>query len=682
MSESYQVGEFLYDSQRGMLTCGGEDRRVEPQVNSLLKLLVEHAGVTLARDTINAHIWSDRVVGDDALRAAIRKLREALGDSARSPRYIRTDPLKGYTLIAAVSKPEAFSPESTLLRRYRWPIAITGIGALAAALTFAVFPFGLHTDSPTKVELLTRMSGSEVSPDYSPAGNRLVFSHRSNKDDYLQLYVKDLQTRQVQRLTWEPADYASALWSPDGKEIVYSRSFGHELQHFLATFDPDQGIVDAQPLPVIDNNRRYLLAWSQDGKSIYFKDSSQPGMPSGISKLELESGKLSTVTAPSVRGRGDFFARESSNGRMLALLREVERGKQELLIMDIGTGSLLHTRILLQPADRLAWSEDDSSLLLSSFSGELQEFNLKSDQLTRRAVLDGGINDIFFSCGHQCLFMRQHNGNFLDLQEQPNPFTHRPLMASQNLDLPGAEDFPLFSRDEPGLYFVARDHTGTSVRYMEGFEEPRVLFQLAAGAELGSIQADTTGEHLAGLLDGRVFLFNLALGELVYLTSGADLAGFPHWSRDGSHLLFSKMERGKPTIYRYAMASGASGAIEAVEQGYIASVEIDPAHSIRVDEGNNAWLFTGNDAPELLATLASSSPNRWQVRGDWLYFTEHEGNLAVMQRVNFMTGVRERRELARNRFRLNFDLNASGDRALFVKSLLAESNLVKVTLNQ
>ncbi|WOX03892.1 winged helix-turn-helix domain-containing protein [Microbulbifer pacificus] len=659
-----------------MLTSEGEDRRVEPQVNALLKLLVEHAGTTLSRDTINAHIWSDRVVGDDALRATIRKLRDALGDSAKAPRYIRTDPLKGYTLIASVSTKRAATQESTLLQRYRWPFAFAGLAVLAGVVTLAAFTFAAHTDSPPKIELLTRMSGSEVSPDYSPAGNRLVFSHRANKDDYLQLYVKDLQTRQVQRLTWEPVDYASALWSPDGKQIVYSRSSGEELQHFLAAFDPDQGIVHEQPLLVDADNKRYLLAWSRDGKCIYFKDNADPALPFGISKLDLDSGKLITVTAPSVRGRGDFFARESASGKMLALLREVERGKQELLIMDIGTGSLLHTRILLQPADRFAWADDDASLVLSNFSGEMQEFDLQSNQLTIRTALDGGINDIFFHCGDQCLFMRQHNGNFLDLQEQPNPFEHRPLMASRILDLPGAEDFPVFHRDEAGIYFVARDNTGTSVRYMDKLGEARVLFNLPAGAELGSLQLDAKGEHLAGLLEGRVFLFNLARGEFVYLTSGADLAGFPHWSRDGSGLMFSKTERGNPTIYRYSLASDT---LEPVVQDYIAIVEIDPENCIQVDARNNAWLVTRNKHPELLATITSTSPNRWQVRGDWLYFTVHEGNLAVMQRVNFKTGSRERRELARNRFRLNFDLNAHGDRALFVKSLLAESNLVKVT---
>ena len=679
MSQSCRVGEFLYDSQRGVLSYGGEDRRVEPQVNALLQLLVEHAGATLSRDAINAHIWSERVVGDDALRATIRKLRDALGDSARAPRYIRTDPLKGYTLIAPVARPQAFSLGAKLLRRYRWQIAIAGVCTVAALVTFAVFPVGPHEDTPVKVELLTRMSGSEVSPDYSPAGNRLVFSHRSNKDDYLQLYVKDLQSRQVQRLTWEPADYASALWSPDGQGIVYSRSSAGELQHFLAAFDPERGIVQERPLPASDNNNRiYLLAWSRDGKSIYFKDNSQPGAPFGISKLDLDSGKLTTLTAPSVSGRGDFFARESWSGKMLALLREVERGKQELLILDIGTGSLLHTRILLKPADRFAWADDDASLILSNFSGEIQEFDLESDRLAERAVLDGGMNDIFFHCGQQCLFMRQHNGNFLDLQEQPNPFEHRPLMASQNLDLPGAEDFPIFKRDGQGIYFVARDSSGTSVRYKEKLGGQEVLFKLAAGTELGSIQVDPTGEHLAGLLGGRVFLFNLASREVVYLTSGADIAGFPLWSPDGSSLMFAKTERGNPTIYRYSLASGA---VEPLLQDYIAHAEIDSEHSIRVDARNKAWLFTRNDKPELLATLASTSPNRWQVRGDWLYFTEHEGNLAVMHRVNFKTGTRERRELAKNRFRLNFDLNATGDRALFVKSLLAESNLVKVTWN-
>ena len=61
-------------------------------------------------------------------------------------------------------------------------------------------------------------------------------------------------------------------------------------------------------------------------------------------------------------------------------------------------------------------------------------------------------------------------------------------------------------------------------------------------------------------------------------------------------------------------------------------------------------------------------------------FTHRSGAYAHMTRIDIDTGEKESRTLAKNRFRLNFDIHPSGDRILVVKSLLAENNLVKVSL--
>ena len=677
MSERHQVGDFSYHSGRGVLSREGEERRLEPQVNVLLKLLVEHAGETVSREVINARIWPDRVVGDDALRAMIRKLRDALGDSARNPRYIRTEPLKGYALIAPVTVPAAATTGRPTAATRRRMAVLAGLVIVAIAAV-ASWRFAVPAEDPgIRIELLTRMTGSEVSPDYSPAGNRLIFSHRANKDDFLQLYVKDLDSQRVQRLTWEPADYANAHWSPDGKEIIYSRSKDGQLQHFVAGFDSDRGIVSERPLLADDRARHFLLAWSNSERAVYLKDDAPMGIPAGISKLDLDSSKLTTITAPSVRGFGDFFAGESPSGKMLAVLREVERGKQELLILDKPTGSLLHTRILPRPANRFAWSEDESSLTLSSFSGDIQAFDLAADQFSARTIPAKGINDIFYQCGRHCLFMRQHNGNFLDLQEQPNPFLNRPLMASQNLDLSGAEDFPVFGQDDQGLFYVEKNNAGSSIKYRDVHGKATTIIELPAEASVEALQVNLQGTHLAGMLAGRVFLLEVRQPELVFLSGGADLAGFPYWSAGGHSVIYAKTEKGKPTLYRYGVQSGIT---DTLLRDFVAAVDIDGERSIRIDAQHIAWLFRGDHAAEQLAELPSVSPNRWQALNGWLYFTAHEGNLAVIHRVNLETGDRERKVLAKNRFRLNFDLSDDGQRAFFVKSLLAESNLVKVAL--
>ncbi len=127
----------------------------------------------------------------------IRKLREALSHSARSPHHIRTAPMKGYALITEVTPVSPANPQSKPLRRQHWfPISVglLAVGLLAAIV--GLFPSLSSQDEPIgQIELLTRMRGSEVSPDYNPAENRLIFSHRGNKDDFLQFYVKDLNTQ-------------------------------------------------------------------------------------------------------------------------------------------------------------------------------------------------------------------------------------------------------------------------------------------------------------------------------------------------------------------------------------------------------------------------------------------------------------------------------------------------------
>ena len=696
MSERHQIGDFLYDRTRGSLArmhngkrLGGEqeehgkgrgERKLEPQVNALLALLLEHAGDTVSREVINSRIWPDRVVSDDALRAMIRKLRDALGDNARDPHYIRTEPLKGYSLIAPVRYPTTISLEAPNRFFSKPGLVIAGISISVVAA--AAFSFWLGSsnadDQNTQIELLTHMSGSEVSPDYTPALNRLVFSHRANKDDFLQLYVKDLTTQQVQRLTWDSADYANAHWSGDGNKLVYSRSEGAQLHHFTANFDPEKGIVEPRQLLSLDSTRRYPVAWATRENAIYFKDSPHPGMPSGLSRLDIETGALTSVTAPNVRGQGDFFARESHSGNLLAILREVEPGKQELLVLDKATGSLLHTRILPTTANRLAWSANDATLSLSSFAGDVQSFDLGSNQFFSHELNHDGVNDVFYVCGTDCLYMRQHNGNFLDLEEQPNPFEQRPLMASHNLDLAGAQDMPLFSLDGRSLYYVEKLGGQTAIKHKVHGSTATTLYSMAGEISIEAMQLSPSGKHLSGLLDGRIFLLDLQRREIQFLTSGADIAVLPQWNAEGQFLEFAKLEKGTPVIYRYSLETGVS---KPMLQGYITEKLLADETRLRVDSQLNVWRYRDTGPATKLTVLPSPSPNRWQLRGNWLYYTAHEGNVAIMVRVNIETGKQERRELAKNRFRLNFDLSTSGDRALFVKSLLAESNLVKVVLH-
>src|SRR6185437_5109712 len=70
----------------------------------VLRILVESDGDVVTREELQKRIWPDTFVDfEHNLNAAINKIREVLGDSAESPRFVETLPRKGYRFIGAVN---------------------------------------------------------------------------------------------------------------------------------------------------------------------------------------------------------------------------------------------------------------------------------------------------------------------------------------------------------------------------------------------------------------------------------------------------------------------------------------------------------------------------------------------------------------------------------------------------
>ena len=86
---------------------GAQQTKLEPQVMAVLLCLARAQGQVVSREAIESQAWANRVVGYDSLSTAIIKLRKALGDDSKNPRYIETVPKKGYRLITTVTPVEA-----------------------------------------------------------------------------------------------------------------------------------------------------------------------------------------------------------------------------------------------------------------------------------------------------------------------------------------------------------------------------------------------------------------------------------------------------------------------------------------------------------------------------------------------------------------------------------------------
>ena len=98
-------GVFELDSSSGELYKHGIRIKLQDQPLQVLGLLLERPGEVVTRDELRQRIWDqDTFVDfDHSLNISINKLRDALGDSASSPRFIETLPRRGYRFIGSSS---------------------------------------------------------------------------------------------------------------------------------------------------------------------------------------------------------------------------------------------------------------------------------------------------------------------------------------------------------------------------------------------------------------------------------------------------------------------------------------------------------------------------------------------------------------------------------------------------
>jgi DNA-binding winged helix-turn-helix (wHTH) protein/tetratricopeptide (TPR) repeat protein len=99
-----RFGAFEVDLRSGEVRKHGIRLKLQDQPFQVLALLLEHPGDVVTRDELRQKLWpADTFVDfDTGLNSAIKKLRDALADSAEEPRYIETLPRRGYRFIAHV----------------------------------------------------------------------------------------------------------------------------------------------------------------------------------------------------------------------------------------------------------------------------------------------------------------------------------------------------------------------------------------------------------------------------------------------------------------------------------------------------------------------------------------------------------------------------------------------------
>ena len=235
-----RFGQFELDLRTRQLTKNGAKIRLSQQPVQVLSLLLETPGEIVTREEFRRRLWSSDVFVDfdHGLNKSIQKLRDALGDSADSPRYIETIPRIGYRFIALANSAEP--PSETQVFEPAIALALPPGGGIAknrrawillavSAAACVVLGFGSMALYRTRHRLperylqLTDFTDSAVAPVLSPDGHMVAFIRGDN--GFLtsdEIYVKMLPNGEARRVTDDARPKYGLAFSPDGTEIAYT----------------------------------------------------------------------------------------------------------------------------------------------------------------------------------------------------------------------------------------------------------------------------------------------------------------------------------------------------------------------------------------------------------------------------------------------------------------------------
>src|SRR5215475_12836593 len=296
--------------------------------NGLKVRLQEQPGELVTREELRRRLWSaDTFVDfDHSLNAAIKRLRDALGESAEAPVFIETLARRGYRFIAPVnggSAPstvrlaDALEPKKPHSRRRvrPWMLATASLVVAAAVLLrFASREAVVAPKAQPRLVPLTTYTGREYEPAIAPDGNRVAFAW-SGPDVPIgrtaSIYIKQIGEEHALRLTSVPGaiDFGPD-WSPDGAYIVFGRypapnaapgTVEEGIYIVPATGGAERRVHSTNwTLGSIVDSR---VVWASDGKTIAFSD-----RPVGQRHYALFVLDVATLTARQIT-----FPPESSN---------------------------------------------------------------------------------------------------------------------------------------------------------------------------------------------------------------------------------------------------------------------------------------------------------------------------------------------------------------------------------
>ncbi|MEM9302540.1 MAG: winged helix-turn-helix domain-containing protein [Pseudomonadota bacterium] len=600
MSESQRerVASVTVDRAANQLMRGSQIIKLEPRAMQVLGLLLDRRGEVVPRSDVFETVWRAADVGDDTLNRLVFDLRQAFRALDPDLAPIETIRKVGYRLEAeAVAPADAHSPPGR-----PWPAM--AIGALAIALIVGVLAYqqpdapSIAPVRPLEIQVFSNDLAFETYPAVDRATGEVLFACQLVDAPAIDLCTR-APTGDATRRILRRAGEGVAL---HGSKLAFQRT---EQACEIVVFDRETS--RERVLATCRARNDGSLAFSADGRWLYFSDRPADGAPFAIRAIATEGGETVAITRPPVNSVGDLYPAPSPNGQDLAFFRALREptsstyitpGIGRVQIAGLVDGRRDESRALAavtdSPAEITGLTWDGPSLLFFSNAGDagFELWRATGERLARfggfaglprqpTVLLDGRIVAESWSAeadlwrrsltNSEAPAERVFSSTRFDFSPAASPDGRLLAWTSSRggaaaiwigdiatgevlatVDLPdGVEaESPRFSPDSRRLVFERRDG-GTSALAVHDLvsQDLRVLAELSGDNRVPSWTPDGTGLLHASDRSGDWQVWRLTLEDLSLeqLTAAGGYAAAAY-AAEGGGIVFSR--RGDSALWR------------------------------------------------------------------------------------------------------------------------------------
>ncbi|HSY93624.1 MAG TPA: winged helix-turn-helix domain-containing protein [Candidatus Binatus sp.] len=281
-------GLFEADLAAGELYRNGRRIPLQEKPFHILALLLERPGEVVTREEVSKQLWPDgtHVDFDEGLDTALRKLRYALGDSAKNPVFIETIPRRGYRFLAPVSNA---TPNGNQACKDSAPVPASGPGngevwtrkaalAVGGIVVLAVISYGVvrwvrrtRALEPRSVQM-TRLTnnGQAQGVAISPDGRNVIYAR--GDDQHQSLWLEDIATSWETEILPLGTGFHGLTVSPDGAAIYFVRADENDPSFKYLYSMPLHGGQVRKLITDVDSP----VSFSPDGNQFVYEHCAQP----------------------------------------------------------------------------------------------------------------------------------------------------------------------------------------------------------------------------------------------------------------------------------------------------------------------------------------------------------------------------------------------------------------------